>query len=398
VAAGKDELVPAIPGEAAEVAAIEVVHEHTKPPARMTEATLLSAMEGAGKLIEDEALAEAMAERGLGTPATRAATIEGLIAQKYLARDGRELHVTGSGMRLIALVRQMAIEGLYSPMLTGDWEFKLRQMEHGHLQRADFMREIIAYTNDIVAKARKLAADAKSQPFPNLSVPCPICGATTLYQTDATYECREPGCKFQIKKHIAGRLLTDAEATLLITSKFVGPLTGFKSKFNKPFDAGLGLDEKFKVKFVFDNDDRDAAPELTAEHLIGETTLTDGRTLQIYQTDKAYHLPGLVTKKEPNGIRIGRSILQREIPTEQAFKLLAAGKTDLLRGFVSNRTKRKFDARLTFDPATGKIGFEFEPRPDKKPATTPGADAPPAPTRKAAKKVTKKAAKKVPKK
>ena len=164
----------------------------------------------------------------------------------------------------------------------------------------------------------------------------------------------------------------------MITKKFVGPLTGFKSKFNKPFDAGLGLDDKFKVKFVFDNDERDAAPELTAEQVIGEVTLTDGRSASIYQTEKAFHLPALVTKKEPNGIRIGRSILQRDIPSEQLVKLLSTGKTDLLRGFVSNRTKRKFDAHLTFDAPTGKIGFEFEPRPDKK----------------AAKKVAKKAAQK----
>lgn len=301
-------------------------------------------------------------------------------------------------MRLIALVRQMNIEGLYSPMLTGDWEFKLRQMEHGNLKRADFMREIIAYTNDIVAKARGLAAEAKSQEFDDLPAPCPICGAPSLKQTDATYECREPGCKFQIKRHIAGRVLSDSEALELITKKFVGPLTGFKSKFNKPFDVGLGLDEKFKVKFVFDNDDRDAAPELTAEHLIGEATLTDGRTAQIYQTEKAYHIPSLVTKKEPNGIRIGRSILQRDIPTEQLVKLLAVGKTDLLRGFVSNRTKRKFDAHLTFDPAAGKIGFEFEPRPEKKPASATVADAPKEPAKKATKRPAKKAARKAAKK
>ena len=403
VASGKDELIPVTQGETAKVTAIEVVHEQTKPPARFTEATLLSAMEGAGKLIDDEALAEAMAERGLGTPATRAATIEGLIAQKYLARDGRDLHVTGSGMRLIALVRQMDIEGLYSPMLTGDWEFKLRQMEHGQLNRDAFMREIIAYTNDIVTKARKLAAEAKSQPFPDLNAPCPVCGAATLKQTDATYECRAVDCKFQAKKHIAGRLLTEAEAAELFTKKFVGPLTGFKSKFNKPFDAGLGLDDKFKINFVFDNEDRDAAPELTEEHLIGTVTLTDGRNVQVYQTEKFYHLPELVTKKEANGVRIGKAILQRELNPEQFSKLLTAGKTDLLRGFVSNRTKRAFDARLTFDPVEGKIGFEFEPRPEKKyppkpPKTDKGMVGEEATPFKAAKKAAKKVAKKAGKK
>ncbi|MEI8038250.1 MAG: DNA topoisomerase III [Verrucomicrobiota bacterium] len=389
VAAGKDELVPVTADEAATVEAIEVLHEQTKPPARMTEATLLSAMEGAGKLIDDEALAEAMAERGLGTPATRAATIEGLIAQKYLAREGRELFVSGSGMRLIQLVREMDIEGLYSPKLTGDWEYKLRQMEHGQLQRDTFMREIVAYTTEIVTKARQLADAAKNQSFPDLHVACPVCGAQDLRQTDATYECRQPECKFKAKKHIAGRLLSADEATLLFTKKFVGPLTGFKSKFNKLFDAALELDAKFKVNFVFDNDDKDAALELTEEQLIGEADLADGRHLKIYQSDKAYHIPALVTKKDPNGVRIGKFILQHEITPEQVLKLVAAGKTDVIKGFVSNRTKRKFDAFLTFEPKDGKIGFDFPPRPAKKTAAVKTA----AVKKTAAKKTAKKAAK-----
>jgi len=373
VASGKDELVPVTTGEPAKVDHIEVLAEETKPPARMTESTLLSAMEGAGKLIDDEALREAMAERGLGTPATRAATIEGLIAQKYLAREGRELFVSGSGMRLIQLVREMDIEGLYSPKLTGDWEYKLRQMEHGQLKRDAFMTEIIAYTNEIVAKARKLADDAKNQSFPDLNVPCPTCGAHGLRQTDATYECREVDCKFKAKKHIAGRLLTEDEATDLFTKGFVGPLTGFKSKFNKPFDAALKMDEKFKVNFFFENDDRETAIELTEEQLIGEVDVVDGRHMKIYQSEKAYHIPDLVTKKDPTGVRIGKSILQHEITTEQALKLISTGKTDVIKGFVSNRTKRKFDAFLTFDPKEGKIGFDFPPRPAKKAAAKKAA-------------------------
>lgn len=375
VAAGKDELVPAKAGESAPVEAIEVLHEETKPPARFTESTLLSAMEGAGKLIDDEALREAMSERGLGTPATRAATIEGLISQKYLARDGRELHVSGSGMRLIDLVHEMEIEGLYSPKLTGDWEFKLRQMEQGNLKRGDFMKEIISYTNEICAKARQAADLAKSQVFPDLKVPCPMCGAPALKQTEATYECREPECKFKAKKHIAGRLLTEEEATDLFTKKFVGPLTGFKSKFNKPFDAALELDAKFKVNFVFENEEKDGPPELTEDQVLGEVKTEDGATHKVYQTEKAYHVPDIVTKKDPHGIRIGKTILQCEIPGDQVLKLIANGKTDVIKGFVSNRTKRKFDAHLTFDMKDGKIGFDFPPRPAKKAAAKKTAKA-----------------------
>ncbi len=368
VAAGKDELVPVTAGETGNAESVDLLEEETKPPARMTESTLLSAMEGAGKLIDDEALREAMADRGLGTPATRAATIEGLIAQKYLAREGRELFVSGSGMRLIELVHDMEIEGLYSPKLTGDWEFKLRQMEHGLLQRGDFMKEIIAYTNEICTRARHAADVAKAQVFPDLKVTCPACGAPSIKQTEGTYECREAECKFKAKKHIAGRFLTEEEATQLFTTRHVGPLTGFKSKFNKPFDAALELDAKFKVNFVFEGDDRDGPPELSEEQLIGEAKTEDGTSHKVYATDKAYHVPDIVTKKDPHGIRIGKSILQCEIPQDQILKLISTGKTDVLKGFVSNRTKRKFDAYLTFDPKDGKIGFDFPPRPAKKAA------------------------------
>ncbi len=364
VASGKDELTAVAAGEKAKVNDIEVRHEHTKPPARFTESTLLSAMEGAGKLIDDEDLREAMSERGLGTPATRAATIEGLIAQKYVVRDGRDLHVTPNGMRLIHILKEMEIVGLTSPSLTGEWEFKLRRMEHGQLQREAFMAEIEAYTRDIVARAKSLAAEIKNRPFDDLEATCPKCGAKGLKQTDATYECRAPECGFKAKKHIAGRLITEDEARELFSKRFVGPLTGFKSKFNKLFDAGLELDDKFKVNFVFEGKE-DKAVELTDEMILGTVTMADGRKVTVYGTEKAYIVPELKTKTEPEGLRLGRAILQKEIEPDQAFKLLAEGKTDLIKGFVSNRTKRPFDAHLTMDFAKGKIGFEFPERAPK---------------------------------
>jgi DNA topoisomerase-3 len=368
VAAGKDGLTGITAGEKAKADPVELIHEQTRPPARFTESTLLSAMEGAGKLlVNDEELREAMAERGLGTPATRAATIEGLIAQKYLLRDGRDLHVSPSGLRLIRLVRQMDIEGLYSPKLTGDWEYKLRQMEQGALKRGDFMKEIIAYTNEIVAKAHGLAEEAKNQKYPDVEVEHPVHGTLVLRQTDATYESRDPEIPIKVKKHIAGRLLTEDELRTLMKNGIVGPLQGFKSKFNKPFDASLQIDEKFKTSFLFEGDD-DKAPDLTEEMLIGTAETAEGKKLKVFATDKAFYVPDIVTKKDPHGVRIGKTILQREIPDDQALKLISEGKTDLLKGFVSNRTKRKFDAFLTFDPSTAKIGFDFPPRPAKKAA------------------------------
>jgi len=373
---GKDELVPVSPGEAATAVEVEIHDEQTKPPPRFTEATLLSAMEGAGKLVDDEALAEAMSERGLGTPATRAAIIETLISQKYIVRDGdggrAPLHVTAKGMHLIDLLEKMGIHGLASPSMTGDWEYKLRQMEHGQLSRAEFMREIEEYTRDIVERTRARLEAAKNETYPDINAPCPRCHAPTLKQTDGTYECHDKECGFKTKKYIAGRKLGEDEARELFTKGFVGPLEGFRSRFNKPFEAALKLDDKFKVQFVFEEDDTEEV-ELTDEHLIAELALPDGRQAKVYETGKFYHIPEIRTKKEPEGIRIGKKILQLEIPREQALKLIGEGKTDLLKGFISKRTKRPFSARLTLDPESGKLGFEFEPRQPRKKAAKKSA-------------------------
>jgi DNA topoisomerase-3 len=186
-----------------------------------------------------------------------------------------------------------------------------------------------------------------------------------LKQTDATYESRDPEISLKVKKYIAGRILSEDELKTLISKGVVGPLQGFKSKFNKPFDASLQLDAKFKTSFLFEGDD-DKAPDLSDDMLIGSAKTPDGKEHKVFATDKAYYVPDIVTKKDPHGVRIGRVILQREIPEDQALKLLSEGKTDLLQGFVSNRTKRKFDAHLTFDLDTAKIGFDFPPRPVKK--------------------------------
>ena len=125
----------------------------TKPPARYSEATLLSAMEGAGKLIDDEELREAMSGKGLGTPATRAAIIEGLLYEKYLLREGRELIPTAKAFQLMTLLRGLGVDELTSPELTGEWENKLAQMERGKITREEFMREIAQMTQIIVKRA-----------------------------------------------------------------------------------------------------------------------------------------------------------------------------------------------------------------------------------------------------
>lgn len=377
VAAGKDELCSVSEGEKANVDHIEVVEDETKPPARYNEATLLSAMEGAGKLVEDEELREAMAERGLGTPATRAAIIETLIRQKYIARDGREIHVTGSGLKLIDTLHEIGVDGLTSPEMTGDWEYKLHEMEQGKLGRPEFMREIISYTKDIVDRAKSYAAELKNKVFPDINAPCPKCGAESLKQTDATYECHNTECGFRISKYIASRLITPDEARELCTKKFVGPLEGFKSRFNRPFEAGLEIDKKYKVAFVFDRDEDDEE-DLTDDQIIGKFS-HEGEEHTIYETDKSYFVPSFKNKKAPGGIKISKMMLQQEISREDAIKILKGEKSSLMTDFVSNRTKRKFKAFLTFDFESARPVFDFPPREPKK---------------KTAKKAAKKSAKK----
>ncbi|MGC6458839.1 MAG: DNA topoisomerase III [Akkermansiaceae bacterium] len=370
VGAGKDELCAVEEGEDAKALEIELLEKETNPPARFTESTLLSAMEGAGKLIDDDALREAMAERGLGTPATRAATIEGLLRQKYLTRDGRELIATGKGIRLIDLLSEMDVQPLTSPEMTGDWEAKLHQMEKGELARDTFMAEIKKFTESVVQKARGHYEKVISRPFPDLKCVCPNCGATELKQTDATYECREPDCGFRISKYIAGRLLTEEEAITLFTTKFLEQRDGFVSRFNRPFEAALELTQqvsktgkkgKWKTGFVFDSD-LESAEDLTDDQLLKEVTLTNGQTAKLYETEKAFLVPDLVTKDNPDGFRLGKTILQKELTAGDVEKMLTNGKTDLLPGFISKKTKRAFAAHLTLDPETAKIGFEFAPR------------------------------------
>ncbi|MEO0510122.1 MAG: DNA topoisomerase III [Verrucomicrobiota bacterium] len=377
VAASKDELVAVDEGETAQTEAIEILDKATQPPARYTESTLLSAMEGAGKLIDDDELREAMAERGLGTPATRAATIEGLLRQKYIARDGRDLNVTGKGLRLIELCEEMHIEALSSPSMTGDWEAKLNKMERGEIQRENFMQEINGFTKEVVEKARTHMQTMVNRVFPDLECPCPACSTTRLKQTDATYECRDIDCNFRISKHIAGRKLSTEEATELITNKQLPEREGFVSRFNKPFSAALKLGQtvsktgklgKWKTEFVFDDDEPENAEELEDDQILKEIKLKNGAEAKLYATDKAYYVPQLKTKDAPEGFRLGKTILQKELQPEEVEKLFTQGKTALLDGFISKRTKRAFKAHLTLDIETGKIGFEFAPRPAKKAA------------------------------
>ena len=250
VAAEADELVAAEDGESAQTAEVEVTEKETRPPARYTDATLLSAMESAGKRVEDDELRDAMSERGLGTPATRAAIIENLIRQKYLFRNEirkSELVASNKALALFDLLKQMDIEVLASPEMTGEWEFKLKEMEQGRLGRETFMNEIRQVTNTIVEQTKAFTEEIVNRVFPDLHAKCPECGKMEHHQTDGLFSCKDPECIFKIKKHIASHALTEAEAKVLLNEGKVGPIEDFKNRFGQPFSAELVLEKPKKV-------------------------------------------------------------------------------------------------------------------------------------------------------
>jgi DNA topoisomerase-3 len=374
-AADKDELVAVADGELADNIETELRANETKPPARFNDSTLLSAMETAGKRVDDDELREAMSERGLGTPATRAAIIENLIRQKYLFRheiNKRELVVSNKGMALVDLLDEIGIAALGSPEMTGEWEHKLKEMEAGRISKAVFMKEIETLTKDIVKQTKDFTDEKVNRKFPDLHAPCPECNGQIHRQTDGVFECMNPECNFRLKKHIASHELSEDEARELMTSKKIGPITDFKNRFGQPFEAELTIAKEkktWKVSFVFEGDDRreEELKSLKDEMIICEAKLKDNsdELIPIYETENAFLAPMMAIKVDERGVRISKTILKREIPTEQAIKLFVEGKTDLMPGFLSKKG-RKFSAHLTIDREKGKLGFEFAPRKNAK--------------------------------
>ncbi|MDB5846950.1 MAG: topoisomerase [Rhodoferax sp.] len=234
-------LVLVKPGEIVKAESVDPKGLKTRPPARYSEATLLGAMEGAGKTIDDDELREAMQEKGLGTPATRAATIEGLINEKYMLREGRELIPTAKAFQLMTLLRGLGVEELSKAELTGDWEYKLAQMEKGALSRESFMREIAQMTEHIVKKAKEYDRDTVPGDYATLQTPCPNCGGV-VRENYRRYSCTGvagalEGCGFSFGKSPAGRTFELAEAEALLRDKHVGPIDGFRSKAGWPFTS-----------------------------------------------------------------------------------------------------------------------------------------------------------------
>jgi DNA topoisomerase-3 len=350
-------------GERVRTADSKAVGAATRPPARYTEATLLTAMEGAGKLIEDDDLRLAMAGKGLGTPATRSAIIEGLIDQRYIVRDGKDLRPTRKAFDLMTLLKGLDVQELTAPELTGEWEYKLAQMERGKLRRDLFMREIAGMTSKIVERAKSYQSDTVPIDDPaTLQTPCPKCGGVVV-ETYRRFACSSPSCDFSIGKHPGSRTLEVEEVEQLLRDRTIGPLQGFISKMGRPFAAVLKITPEFKLEFDFGQsnaaDGSDEPVDFSGQSPVGACPKCSAR---VFEQPMAYVCEKSVGPERTCDFRSGKVILQQPIERAQMEKLLSSGRTDVLRGFISNRTRRKFSAFLSKKP-DGTIGFEFEPRP-----------------------------------
>jgi len=379
-------LVAVAAGEIVRTENVAVNALKTKPPARYTEATLLSAMEGAGKLIDDDDMREAMQEKGLGTPATRAATIEGLIYEKYIHRDGRDLVPGAKAFQLMTLLRGLGIEDLTKPELTGNWEYQLAEMEKGKLERETFMAEIAAMTERIVKKAKEYDRDTIPGDYATLKTTCPNCGGV-VKENYRRFACsgipgKTEACGFSISKIPGSRAFELDEVEKFLADKKIGPLEGFRSKAGWPFTAELKLafdDEikNWKLEFDFGEDAKKDGEsgepiDFSAQESLGVCPKDQGH---VYEHGTSYVCEHAVGANVTCDFKSGKIILQQPVAREQMNKLLETGKTDLLEGFVSNKTRRKFKARLAYDKKEGKVSFEFEPRPPKVPAVAKKAAA-----------------------
>jgi len=368
-AAGEDaQNLPAIEANA-RVAVLEVSEQanQTKPPPRYTEATLLSAMEGAGKFVEDDELRAAMEAKGLGTPATRAAVIEGLIREEYTNREGRELVPTPKAFSLLFALHMLHIVELASPELTGEWEHKLKLIEAGKLTREEFMKEISELVRKVVTVIK--TGEIPDVVYATVPAPCPKCGGV-VQENYRKFQCQK--CDFSIWKVTSGREWSPEEVAELITKRVVGLLTGFRSRMGKPFAAVVRLSDDLRPEFDFGQSaEGEEAPDFSGQEPLGACPKDGGR---VFEHGMAYVCENAVGPSRSCDFRSGRMILQQPIEREQMKKLLESGRTDLLTGFVSKKGRR-FKAFLVKQP-DGKIGFEFQPRATKEKAEKP-ADAKP---------------------
>jgi DNA topoisomerase-3 len=344
--------------------------EMSKPPNRLKEARLLSLMEHAGRQVEDDDFSEALKDTGLGTPATRAETIEKLIDRNYIrrARNG-QLSTTAIGMRLIDLLRRIGVDWITSPELTGEMEHRLLQVQRGHVERTAYMSDIVERTTAMVHRIKDHDRSVLYADDDDLG-PCPSCGES-VRETTLAYQCvanlgAEEGCSFIFWKDTSGRWFDRATASRLIEQNTLEDLHGFFSRTGEEYTATVTLSDAGKVTSKGNGAGSvEATDEAIATCPVCESgTIRQGHDGYACDTDECSF----------RGIRA--EMCQRLITPEEARAILTDGRSALLEGFVSRRG-RPFSAYLVLNGK--KIEYDFPPRQAAADATkfavTPGVVA-----------------------
>jgi DNA topoisomerase-3 len=416
----------------------DLVAEETKPPARVTEARLLSLMENAGKQIEDENLSAMLDDKGIGTPATRADVIENLIAKGYVVRVGKALRPSVKGIRLIDTLHRINIDRLTSPQLTGELEKHLLDVEHGARKAEDFMNEIQEYANAIVETAKTFEYDQLYDVNEPLG-PCPACGRPVI-EMAWFYRCREvpgadPGddCPMRFWKDTSGRYLDRGAVKNLLEDGHTGVLDGFTARNGRTYRGTIEVDHdewKLKVSSIGWNEGEEVRDEPeyevnpdplgrcrceqeslvveTPTHFICQRKAAEDLRAEALKRQKqewkkegkrAKEIRALVAEMQSDGpppscgFILPRTVCKREVTRGEAEVYLRNGRTDLLEDFTS-RFGRPFSARLVLKE-NGRHGFEFLPRRARDRAGGSDFESPSSPSRvkrrkKAAKKKTAK--------
>ena len=345
----------------------------TTPPKAYSEGTLLGAMETAGKLVEDEALKEALKERGLGTPATRAAIIETLLDRGYIVRDRKALAATDLGRYLVAIIRD---RGLKSPELTGEWEAKLREIERERLEPGRFMEEILRYTGTIIRTADEGEVD------PSRLGDCPRCGLPVIAGKKG-FGCSawKEGCRFTLFREYRGLVLDDAQIRELIQRRVLSrpvSLEGTGEALLQLSESGALMDIPVPAaaerRFGGRAKPRAAAvrsgakrPRRKGNATAAAKSPEGGSTTSTTAAIGACPLCGSEVAEGPKsfgcsgwkngcGFTIWKQIAGKRISVKSAQVLLKSGRTPLLKGFES-KSGKSFNARLKLDG--GEVRFDF---------------------------------------
>ena len=351
-------LVEAFPewnvGDTSPFDSVELQKKKKSKPKYYTEATLLAAMKTAGKQIENEELAEAMKDRGLGTPATQAGIIETLKKRGFIEAQKNYLVSTARGREVIALMD----EKVKSPEMTGEWEYKLSQVEKGTLTPVEFRDGIVEYVKQLFADLHARYACQFERETVTEKLNCPKCGGA-LEVAPWGYVCPNAECGFKFGHTVAGKMLAHSEVKALLAGETVGPLSGFKSKKGSEFSAKLTLDKDFNIQFAFESDGKFHGQKTDYKCPLCGETLEENKNA-IFCTGDPRPEAGMT---KACNFTLFKNIAGHVLTAAEINELFTNGRTPLIQKFKSKKGT-EFAAALKWGEGAdkGRTVFEFQHR------------------------------------